>query len=70
MKITIELKSGKKLELTEDEIQELMRMFGTQQVAPMPIYPIYPQPSWPVPFTVPDPYWTRPYITTCGNTTQ
>ena len=42
MKITIELKSGKKLELTETEIQELIRMFTTQQELPIPVWPAYP----------------------------
>jgi hypothetical protein len=62
MKITITLKTGKVLELTADELDEL-RGYSAQPVyipQPYPVYPSYPS-------TPARPFW-EPYITCSSNT--
>ena len=76
MKTTIKVGN---LELTIQEAgelyRELHRLFGQQQAAPMPVYPIYPKPwpNYPAPYIgdpIPTPNYPfeRPYVVYCVGT--
>ena len=48
VEITIKLKSGRKIKLTRDELDEMIDALGTFSKQPMRVYPSFPEDLWPI----------------------